>query len=231
MLLWSKVEEIYSEHCIKFQFVISLPEETNKQVFPKCLRKSQGWFAKYQWKCVTNATQIGEIGKTGRMSLTSLLIWFFWAWWRWDAAMVPARSYRVAKVPWWDVAEHAGIWTRISLSLILLKKCYLVKMQNSSDFGSRQRFARWKHLFVSAGISYKAFFFLIHFSFQIEHVGSRPVHVMFSPVPFGHQKPHQAGDLWVAGNRCFIFCYYISDDERRTTDFHGYESSRKTACG
>lgn len=85
--LWSKVEWIYSEHCIKFQFVISLSEETNEQMFLKCLRKSQGWFVKYQREYVTNATQRGEIGKTGRMSLSSLLIWFFWAWWRWDAAM------------------------------------------------------------------------------------------------------------------------------------------------
>lgn len=137
----------------------------------------------------------------------------------------------VAKVPWQDVAECAGIWTRISLSLNLLKMPYLVKMQNSPDFGSRQKFTRWKLLFVSAGISCKAFFLLIHFSFQIEHGGSRLVPVMLSPVPFGDQKPHQAGDLWVAGSRCFIFCYYISDDERRTTDFHDYESSRKTACG
>lgn len=84
---------------------------------------------------------------------------------------------------------------------------------------------------VTLCISDRAFFLLIHFSFQIEHVGSRLVHVMLSPVPFGDQKPHQAGDLGVAGNRCFIFCYYISDDERRTSNFHGYESSRKTACG
>lgn len=49
---------------------------------------------------------------------------------------------RVAKVPWLDVAEHAGIWIRISLSLILLKMRYLVKMQNSPEFGSRQKFTR-----------------------------------------------------------------------------------------
>lgn len=42
------------------------------------------------------------------------------------------------------VAERAGIWASHSLSIILLKMCYLVKMQNSPDVGSRQKSSRWK---------------------------------------------------------------------------------------
>lgn len=43
---------------------------------------------------------------------------------------------QVAKVSWLDVAEHAGIWTRISLSLILLKMHYLGKCRTLLTLGA-----------------------------------------------------------------------------------------------